>query len=67
MWCVLVSDKDVQLGLKNVFVMVVFFFNFENVMSKVFVFNVWCFVKEFGNKVCVVFKYKVILGSQNFI
>jgi protein-disulfide isomerase len=62
-----VSDKDAQLGPKNAPVTVVVFSNFENATSKAFAPNVRRLVTEFGKKVRVVFKHKIIPGSPGAI
>jgi protein-disulfide isomerase len=66
-WRVTVRDEDAQLGPKDAPATVVLFSNFENATSKAFAPNVRRLVKEFGKKVRVVFKHKVIPGSPGAI
>jgi len=66
-WKVPVFDADGQLGPKNAPATVVLFSNFENSACKSFAPNVRRLVKEYGKKVRVVFKHKVIPASADGI
>ena len=64
-WKVPVSDADAQIGPKDAPATVVLFSNFENSTCKSFAPNVQRLVKEYGKKVRVVFKHKVIPASPD--
>ena len=59
------SDADAQIGPKDAPATVVLFSNFENSTCKSFAPNVQRLVKEYGKKVRVVFKHKVIPASPD--